>query len=700
MNRYFKLLANLVSCSIIFQLLLIIGYNPTLVSVLLFTFSVLITLTSFIFFGRYSLIYFNAGNLVVDLIENNNLALRRYVNNKEYFKKNNKGGEILTIIGRNIQKIRLIVEESSKPQLSNTNFRKISNDLLTFSISYNSIKHKFPSNKSWHRKINVHKKWEEASSTELNIFNSTGSSLIPKSVEDYINIEKQIIENQFFIFENIEKVAQKNELIYNQLSYIQTIAFQCEFEIYKLLFDRLEKTTIKTIDKTNIDEYALEYQAITIYANLFIQYLVGFNYNFDRLITENNIRKLAIKIHTLKNIDDVFNYPYKLRMWIDNYQVKLRKEIHNEGNVRTPLFYTEYELAKNIQLIFKEHLFEVSLDLINRIPNFSKLLKETKSQYAELNAFVFLNESLDTFNKIDYFSNIVKSKIDKTLNNFNLKKAIDFEFSKQEKLLKESNNARIDCINEIWEVGNETFEVNNKDIPDMFGVYYQIINKDIVDKAFFNNSESLKNYIHKYYKFNILYIFKLKEEINGDNLHYISSKLFPLIVDLFEVSSISFIMARIHNLSNIEEEIFNYWDIIFKDDEVEELNFWKFIMGIYNYFNHTFFSLSSSSFVNEVARKRRLEDFLKESDFVRLENQNGSGRFPLGKIYVSNINDYYIKSIVTRLSTGYGSGLKSDDLSELFIEFYLRSRIALKSLEIKETNYGSNLKRFVERDIV
>ncbi len=84
-NRYFKLLAILVSSSIIFQFLLVVGYNPTFISAFLFSIIVIITLLAFIFFGRYSLIYFNAGNLVFDLISSSNQILNRVYKNKKIF---------------------------------------------------------------------------------------------------------------------------------------------------------------------------------------------------------------------------------------------------------------------------------------------------------------------------------------------------------------------------------------------------------------------------------------------------------------------------------------------------------------------------------------------------------------------------------------------------------------------------------------
>jgi hypothetical protein len=88
---------------------------------------------------------------------------------------------------------------------------------------------------------------------------------------------------------------------------------------------------------------------------------------------------------------------------------------------------------------------------------------------------------------------------------------------------------------------------------------------------------------------------------------------------------------------------------------------------------------------------------LKESDLVRLEEVKGGFRSFM-QHYVTDIEDIYFKDIIRRLSVDGFSGLRSDDLSDVFIEYYLRTRIALKELNIKETRYGSNLKRYMERD--
>ena len=125
-------------------------YEVITISAFLFALIVIVTLLSFIFFGRYSLIYFNAGNLVFDLINSCNQTLNRVYKNKKYFYANQRGKNTLLSIIRNIEKIKIIVEESTKPQLSNTALDSISDELLSFAIRYNSFKHTFPSDKGWH----------------------------------------------------------------------------------------------------------------------------------------------------------------------------------------------------------------------------------------------------------------------------------------------------------------------------------------------------------------------------------------------------------------------------------------------------------------------------------------------------------------------------------------------------------------------
>ena len=693
-NRYFKLLAILVSSSITFQFLLVVGYNPTFISAFLFSIIVIIALLAFIFFGRYSLIYFNAGNLVFDLISSSNQILNRVYKNKKYFYYKNNGKRTLTSVIRNINKIRIIVEESTKPQLSNTALDSISDELLKFSLRINSFKHTFPSNKEWHPKTQKYKRWDEASSSEYEMYGRIGASLYPETVDDFLYIEKQIIDTQFFIFKNLPS-DDKVKIAYNQLKYLQVISIQCEEELFDTFFNQLEsfvKENLKSKEDNNAIETNL--QLISLYANLIIQYLVGFNYNLERIINEPQLRKLSKAIHFQKDTDTVMQFPYAIRVWLDNYQSKLRSEILNEKKVITPLFYTEFELSYQLQLLLKNYFEGLSKNIHKRILSFSAYLK---SNDYPLEALEFLSESMDSFKKVKFFSGILKNKIEKDINALNHKKEAKYTFNEREDIVIENEKLQKSVISQIWEVGYSSYSVDNKGLPDLFGNFYQLISQDILEKTFSDNALELIKYLPQFYTYNVLYIDSLRLKIDNKRIEYTSSKLFPLVVDLFEISAITIIIFKLTGNKKLEDCFFDYWNKAFKTDE-EDLKFWSMIMPIYRYFNQPIFGLSTPSYVREHERKNRLEDYLKNSKFVNLVEETSARGFYLPeKCYKTDCEDIYIKEVVRNLRSD-GLGFGYEELADIFIEYFLRTRISLKGLEIKETNYGSELRRNVERD--
>lgn len=692
-NKYFKLLAILVSSSIIFQFLLMIGYQPTIISCLFFTVSVIATLLSFIYFGRYSLIYFNAGNLVFDLIHSSNQTLARSYKNKKYF-NSEKGFQIISTIRRNIEKIRLIAEESTKPQLANTAFDSISNELLEFSIRYNSFKHTFPSNKGWHPKVQRNKRWDEVSSTELELFGRIGAPLIPETVDDYCFIEKQIINTQFYIFKHTENVSSKVQLIFNHFKYLQIIAFQCEIELFDLFFNNLEALVEDNIKESGSENEETNLQFVSLYANLQIQYLVGFNHNFENIINKERLKKLAKGIHLFENTDGMMQSPYKIRKWSDTYQEKLQNEKYNENKTLTPLFYTEFELANQFQILFKTHIEQIAKNIHKRVISFSHKLKE--SQHF-LESLEFLIESQDVYNKVTFFSGIVENKIKNEINPLNLKNETEFKFDERNKLLELNELYIKNVIAEIWNLGLSSYLVKSTNLPDIYGNFYQLICEDILKKAFEDQAPQLVKYLPQFYTYNVLYIESLREKIDSKRLEYTSSKLYPIIVDLFEISSITILLFKAYDNKELQNSFFNYWDNAFKNDEEKEKKFWSLILPIYQFFNQPIFSLSTHSYVKEHKRKIQLEEFLKGSKLLRLEEVKGS-MMSFMQHYVTDVEDIYFRELVRRLSVGSLSGLMFGDLSEVFIEYFLRTRIVLKDLNIKETRYGSDLRRDLEKD--
>ena len=692
-NRYLKFLAILVSSAIIFQFFLILGYKPTFISAFIFTVSVIVGLLAFIFLGRYSIIYFNAGNLVSDLKEDCEKTYHKYYFNKKYYKGNIEGKQILLRIMRNIDKIELITQESVKLQLNNTDLQGNSNKLLDLAIHFNSIKHTFPSNKEWFPKVQKYKSWDEASSTEYEMFSRTGATPFPENVDDYLSVEKKLINAQFFIFDSLKTIDEKIQSVYNQYKYLQVISFQCEVDLFEIYFNQLEKFIKDNLQKTDLKDNRDNLQFISLFATLFVQYLVGFNFNLEKIITESRLRELAKSIHSNDDIDKVMHFPFSIRLWIDKYQEKLRNESFYEGKITTPLFYTEYELAFQFQLLFKSSFEKIADSLHSKINSFSEYLKKNKF---ELEALEFLSESLDIYRKIDYFSGTIENKIENIINALNSKNEDRFTFLERVKLLERNTLNYKHAINEIWELGLFSFNIQDKELPDIYGNVYQLICKDILDKAFENNGNELVKYLPKFYTYNLLYIENLRQKIDTNRIEYTASKLFPILVDLFEISAIVIVIFKAFENKVLEKCFFDTWNKIFKKSE-DEQSFWKAMLPVYEYFNQPLFGLSTPSYVREQERQRRLETYLKQSDFVRLEAIKGDTFFHR-QHYVTDVNDVYLKEVVRTLETDNLISFNFVDLSEIFIEYFLRQRDEIKDLNIKETRYGENIRRSLERD--
>ncbi len=413
------------------------------------------------------------------------------------------------------------------------------------------------------------------------MYGRIGASLYPETVDDFLYIEKQIIDTQFFIFKNLPS-DNKVKIAYNQLKYLQVISIQCEEELFDTFFNQLEsfvKENLKSKEDNNAIETNL--QLISLYANLIIQYLVGFNYNLERIINEPQLRKLSKAIHFQKDTDTVMQFPYAIRVWLDNYQSKLRSEILNEKKVITPLFYTEFELSYQLQLLLKNYFEGLSKNIHKRILSFSAYLK---SNDYPLEALEFLSESMDSFKKIEFFSGILKNKIEKDINALNHKKEAIYTFNEREDIVIENEKLQKNAINQIWEVGYSSYSVDNKELPDLFGNFYQLISQDILEKTFTANAFELIKYLPQFYTYNVLYIDSLRLKIDNKRFEYTSSKLFPLVVDLFEISAITIIIFKLTDNKELEDCFFDYWNKAFKTDE-EDLKFWSMIMPIYRYFN-------------------------------------------------------------------------------------------------------------------
>lgn len=693
-KKYFIFLAVLTSLAFLFQLTLALGYKPTLISCLAFSVLTIVAISSFISFGRYTLIYFDASHLVNDLLRENYLILSKVIKEKESLEILNNGKKNISRIYNNIRKIQIVIRESNNPQISNTSLDQISNDLLDFSIYYNSIKHTIPSKGGWHLQRRKFKNWDEAREWDFSLLKRTGVSIQPELVDSYNLIEKRIIDAQFEIFDQYLNDSEKvNELV-NQSKYLSLSAIQCDFDLFKYFHGKLTDLILQKLQNFKSEDGIFGLQLISLYQNLLVSHLVGFNQNLS-LFGIDRLKKLAHSIHNFKNTDQIFEFPYFIRIWLDKYQEKLNEEKHLEGEIVTPVFYTEYELAQLIQHEIQNYIKKIGSYCENELPVLSKKLSNLGLSIEAL----YLNmEFKEVCQKINLFSNHVE-KLIINLNELNFQNHdYPFEFKKQGELIVQIDELDNRINQNIWDLGMSSYEYDMQDIPDIFGAVYQIILEDITDKLLKDEPDVnvITEYLPNFFNYCLLYIEKLRVRYqNTDNIEFSTSKIYPLIIDLFEVSSIAIITAKIQNKEIIINCIFDYWSQLHKN-ESEEKKFWEWIYLIYSYFNHPFMGMSTHSYIKEHDRVTRFESYLKECEHVEIKQLDRGGLTSLIEYYDTDINDFYVKATVRKLSVDMLSSIKLD---EIFIEYFLKGRVSLKDTDIKQTQYGDKLRRIVEEEI-
>lgn len=689
-KRYFSLLAIMVISSILFQLTLVVGFNPTLISASIFTFSVIICISSFIYFGRLSMIFFNESILVADILnEAYTIFNRTYKNRKIFYSKASNNS--LSSVKSKLELIKLIIEESSLTNFRNTSLDGISRSLLDFSLFYYRLKQTFPSNKKWHVQIYRHKTWEEATSSEYQVFSNSSRSLFPETIEDFNHIDKLIIQSQFMLFKLIKDDNEKWKVLSQQAKFVQTFSYQMDIDLFDTYFENLYaflKENLKPNENKGNISYNL--QLVTNFSNLLINYFIGLNYNSSNLITDRNVKDLSLKVHSFQNFENVTSIPYKLRIWIDEHQNKLNNEKDLLGEIVTPLSYTNNLLKLEFAEIIVKHLsflIEKSIKIVKEVKEL--LLKENKY---ELQCLSFLLDSLDIENKtihgIDVSSNLIAVLTEEEI-------FVNFDAQKfqKESIKNKIENLNEDLIQGIWEIGYVSADTEIENFPDLFGTVYNILVNNIIEIATSRSPDDLYVFTKSFIRYNFIYINKLERKINSENIHYLSATIYPLVIDLFEVWSFTFFVLRAGKRNDLIDELIEFWNEFFITLKIKEASYWQKLLAIYNYFQYSLMGLGNSSYVREFERKRKFEAYMKEKNFIKSKIVKHH-HFP-SKVFYSDINDFYLEAIAKSFDDHFGF---KGDLDQFFIEYFLRTRIVLKKAKIKETEYGKTLRRVMERN--
>lgn len=90
----------------------------------------------------------------------------------------------------------------------------------------------------------------------------------------------------------------------------------------------------------------------------------------------------------------------------------------------------------------------------------------------------------------------------------------------------------------------------------------------------------------------------------------------------------------------------------------------------------------------------KLTKCIKESSVVKIHQREPSY---LANYFETDIKDPYFRAFIKRLPVDHSS-FNTQNLEDIFIEFFLRQDNDLKNLKIEQTNYGLYLKEELEKN--
>lgn len=684
-NKYFNFLATLTSLSIIFQFMLSFGYEPTVVSTLFFSVLIIFAVTSFVTFAKFTQYLSDTKLLVDDLIGKNHEILNKFLLYKDLIEIDSMETNFLRRVFYNLGQIELIVKESINATNSSTSFEGIYYELDEFLLYYLQIKHSISSKEEWHVKVQRFKKWDDLSGHEARLFEQTGVE-IPENVAGYNEIEKRIIEIQFLIFKHYINEPRKVHILQDKFKYIQVSAYQCEIELFDIFYENLEKLIIEKIQTNKENDLFCQYMT-SMYPFFFSHHVVGFN-NSVKIYSNEHVVKLSNAINSFGQTEKIFQFPYFLKRWMDSYSDGLVYEKQIESRLVTPVSYTQNLVALTVSYHTQEYVKNIIYRSRRRLISFITKLDQLGFGQEALHISIEIKEIAVKLNlMINYEDHLLNS-----IKNQAFSDSSRFDFKEKQSLENEVSTFEKDGINQIWRLGIAAYSKGetNAELPDLFGKFYYIVATDVFDLLLVAPLEEdflidrLKDFIRINYLF-----FSVVWERNKDKEEYsFASSVLPIIVDLLDILSTAIIIAKAQDKPKIIDAILEYYDNDRFTPETE-IQLWQMPVAVLKLTESGIGLFSNRSYDTEHARETKLSAYLLEQRIIT-KDLNDDFIKSYREVYISNKDDIYLHVLASFFDRDRIEFMK---IRDVFIEFFLRSRINLISLKIDETDYGNRLTR-------
>lgn len=614
-QAYLRRLTNLTAISILVLLFISLGFNPgTLVLSFLVLYSLLV-LFGILKIGLGIYRYFEPSSLITIVANNlkniiNNVTIKgEYWNDKNfqdfYYKQAFEQCENLSLINN------LILSEKDIKKTSYGTSMFYSFSLLEY---YLRRKKEIPIDSLWFPKVNSYPSYFESDMTMRQLSQNTRTYVLPKQKQDYDWFEEIFIRS---LAERIRSLMKGQNLsiisdsIVLSYSIIDLLSSTFNTSITENLFNEYKRNIFLLSDKNkslNYEDWKNELICIQSYVFAIQRFQVGIYQN----ILKNNTETLRNEFQ--KIIWNKTNSIYKTDLipelieQINIFRNNILNEISIEGKRITPDWYIQQVLASVYMQRTNKCLEETAEYFWVFIVSLAEYFdKEGNSLLASFTAHlsfeaIFKLQNL-TSRLPQYFQNIdelQKVPGETPWKKPDVKKIIQkFDLHEETCLLIISKNiVSLSKLNWVDEY------------PDVFAHSYSLITQEL-NRCFLNNDI---NGFEKYFPSFLEAALTSFNHLNKIFYKYprpydISSQV---IIDLLQISGLSYIYSYIHNEPR-------YWDIIkeFWDKHFDPLpNNFKFILSVYSYCrNITFFT--PPNFHEEHVRHMTLSEVIKDKNLTK-----------------------------------------------------------------------------------
>ena len=547
-----------------------------------------------------------------------------------------------------------------KPKLRGDSYQSLVQNLIDTIRHYYSLKQLIPADSRWFRKRLQHKQWYLAESTELEMASQTDTALQPKEIPDACWVEDELLG---VIFKGLEKaIAIKNkETLYEQLALLpplfDSMGRHWSIEGGERWCNKITDAVLKQMiaQDSQTEESQPKYVAAIVEACALLP--LSLELGFMKAVRELGVEDLRKKL--IKSRWDKDSSPYQFAMPLD--VVKELEGIRN-GTVfeqasrlpyKAPNWYV-IELASN----------NIDWALFRR---WSRLIKLTGSWYAEtgkkladknlhMHAAVVYVRAIEFACKLDGHLDSLKQTSEALREGALLDfRRPEWNWEKEQKsIIKFRNDSEENIAKLIPKLFLETVDT---ELPDHFGHAVHLTGKSCFDALMKGDAKRFKM-LFKLYFVGILGVFgKLRPQVADWNPSSALAWVSEPIIDLFEISGYSFMLAEFHGNHEIWQASKTVWDkyLLHPQEGKQHL---QFVAGL-SYHHQKRFAISPRATL-------RAQNRLRFRDLLRELPKQEAGPSPFFGPQVQHPSPF-IRSVASR------AGLLPPDAIDVFTVKYLMS---------------------------